>query len=511
MTMQEKTSQYFDQVAPRWDQIRNGYFSDELRKAAIAKAYLRPEMIVADIGAGTGFMSAGLVDLVNSVHLVDGSSAMLEEAKRNLGTASNVEYHLADGLALPFLDGYLDVVFANMYLHHCTDPLASINEMTRVLKPGGRLVITDMDAHKNEWLKTEMADTWLGFDRAQIREWFKAADLVNTIVDCTGQNCCASSKEDQTEKADISVFLATATRRIRMRDTVRAAYGARAEMSESCCGTAAKEDLPPAAGAKETQTGQPEEKSSCCSGSHAIPVEDITFLTGYSEDDVAGVPKEAEEISLGCGNPTALANLQPGETVLDIGSGGGIDTFIAAKKVGSSGYVIGVDMTPAMLNRARSAAQCSYISNVEFRYGHAESLPVENESVDVIISNCVINLCEDKGVVFNEAFRTLKPGGRLEISDMVTSRALSVAERMNVMEWAECVSGALPETEYLDLIAQAGFENIGVRRSATAGEMNGVRVYSAIVSARKPVVSKTTPDNVVKQSSGCGCKSGCCN
>jgi arsenite methyltransferase len=170
-----------------------------------------------------------------------------------------------------------------------------------------------------------------------------------------------------------------------------------------------------------------------------------------------------------------------------------------------------VDMTPAMLNRARSAAQCSYISNVEFRYGHAESLPVENESVDVIISNCVINLCEDKGLVFNEAFRTMRPGGRLEISDMVTSRALFVAERMNVMEWAECVSGALPEKEYLDLIAQAGFENISVRRSATAGEMNGVRVYSAIVSARKPGDSKPASENVVRKSSECGCQSGCCN
>jgi SAM-dependent methyltransferase len=278
-------------------------------------------------------------------------------------------------------------------------------------------------------------------------------------------------------------------------------------MSGSCCGTGVKEDTSPDA----SQTDLPSEKSSCCSGSHALPVEDITFLTGYSKDDVAGIPPEAEEISLGCGNPTALANLQPGETVLDIGSGGGIDVFIAAKKVGSSGYVIGVDMTPAMLNRARSAAMKDNIANVEFRYGHAESLPVENETVDVIISNCVINLCEDKGLVFNEAFRTMRPGGRLEISDMVTSRALSVAERMNVMEWAECVSGALPEKEYLDLIAQAGFEKIGVRRSATAGEMNSVRVYSAIVSACKPGESKADPENVVMKSSGCGCKSGCCN
>lgn len=510
MTMPERTSQYFEQIAPRWDQVRSGYFSEEVRKKAIEMAYLRPEMIVADIGGGTGYMTAGLVDLVQTIHLVDGSSAMLEEAKQSLGTLSNVEFHLADGLALPFPDGTLDVVFANMYLHHCADPLASIREMVRILKPGGRLVITDMDAHKNEWLRTEMSDTWLGFDRLQVREWFKAADLVNTIVDCAGQNCCASPKDEQAEKAEISVFLATATRRIRMRDTVRAAYGARAEMSGSCCGAGAKEDSSKVEASGSAQTPQILEKTSCCSGSQSSSVEDLTFITGYSQDEIAGVPSEAEEISLGCGNPTALAGLQPGETVLDIGSGGGIDAFIAAKKVGSSGYVIGVDMTPAMLNRARASAIKANISNVEFRYGQAESLLVDDNSVDVVISNCVINLCEDKGLVFNEAYRTLGPGGRLEISDMVTSRALSVAERLNVMEWAECVSGALPEKEYLDLIAQAGFEDIAVRRSETAGEMNGVRVYSAIVSARKPGVKKTTPNNVLKQSSGCGCKPGCC-
>lgn len=511
MVMPEKTSQYFQQVASRWDQLRGGYFSEEVRKAAIEKAYLRPEMVVADIGAGTGFLAAGLVDLVSKVHLVDGSSAMLEEAKRNLGNAANVEYHQADGLELPFTDESLDVVFANMYLHHCAQPGESIQEMVRVLKPGGRLVITDMDAHKNDWFKTEMADTWLGFDRNQIREWFKAADMVNFIVDCTGQNCCTSSKENQDDKVDVSIFVATATRRIRMRDNVRAAYGARAEQAGNCCGGGVKDDDLKNEASDPTRKYQSVEKTSCCSGNQSSAVEDLTFLTGYSQEDVEGVPSEAEEISLGCGNPTALANLQPGETVLDIGSGGGIDAFIAAKTVGVNGYVIGVDMTPAMLNRARATAMKANISNVEFRYGHAESLPVDDNSVDVIISNCVINLCEDKGLVFKEAFRTMKPGGRLEISDMVTSRALSVAERLNVMEWAECVSGALPEKEYLDLIAFAGFENVSVKRSTTAGEMNGVSVYSAIVSAQKPGKSLKIKSDHESGSSGCGCSSGCCN
>ena len=507
MTMQGKASEYFHQVAGQWDQLRSGYFSEDVRNAAIERAYLLPEMAVADIGAGTGFMAAGLVELVHTVHLVDGSVAMLEEAKRNLSQVRNVEYHLADGLALPFKDGQLDVVFANMYLHHCVDPLASIQEMVRVLKPGGRLVITDMDSHNNEWFKSEMADEWLGFDRAVIRDWYKKADLVNTIVDCTGQNCCVSSETQQDKDVETSVFIATATRRIIMRDAVQAAYGARAETNDNCCGKTSEEGNTELNPSNALQNQAPA-KSSCCSGSQQV--EDIKFLTGYSQEDTAGVPKEAEEISLGCGNPTAMANLRPDEMVLDIGSGGGIDAFIAAKKVGSNGYVIGVDMTPAMLNRARSAAMRANISNVEFRYGFAESIPVEDNSVDVIISNCVINLCEDKGLVFKEAYRTLKPGGRLEISDMVTNRALSVDERMKAFEWAECISGALPEKEYLDLITEAGFNGISITRSDSSGEMNGVRVYSAIVSAHKPGVRKMQINKAENVSPACGCKSGCC-
>lgn len=507
MTMQGKTSEYFQQIAGQWDKIRSGYFSEDVRKAAIERAYLRPEMVVADIGAGTGFISTGLVDLVKTVHLVDGSAAMLDEAKRILSQTKNVEYHLADGLALPFRDGQLDVVFANMYLHHCVDPLVSIVEMVRVLKPGGRLVITDMDEHNNEWFKSEMADEWLGFDRDLIRNWFNKADLVNTVVDCTGQNCCASSESHQGTTAETSVFVATATRRIIMREAVQAAYAARAESNDTDRETPDIE-IKSVKNQAETSQSQTPVKSSCCSGNSQV--DEVQFLTGYSKEDINGVPAEAEEISLGCGNPTAMANLKPGEIVLDIGSGGGIDAFIAAKKVGSNGYVIGVDMTPAMLNRARASAMKANISNVEFRYGHAESIPVEDYSIDVIISNCVINLCEDKGLVFKEAFRTLKPGGRLEISDMVTSRPLSVSERMKAFEWAECISGALPEKEYLDLIAEAGFENLRIARSTSSGEMDGVSVYSAIVSAYKPGPSKAQTNPTESGLSGCGCKSGCC-
>ncbi len=162
-----------------------------MRDAALARAYLRPEMVVADVGAGTGFLSAGLAPLVRQVHVIDGSEAMLEVARHNLQEFTNLIYKRADGLALPLPDESLDAAFANMYLHHTPDPAAAIREMARVLRPGGRLVLTDMDAHAYEWFKAEMADVWLGFEREQVREWFEAAGLVNVIVDCTGQSCCA--------------------------------------------------------------------------------------------------------------------------------------------------------------------------------------------------------------------------------------------------------------------------------------------------------------------------------
>jgi ubiquinone/menaquinone biosynthesis C-methylase UbiE len=211
----------------------------------------------------------------------------------------------------------------------------------------------------------------------------------------------------------------------------------------------------------------------------------VIFTTAYSQEEHAAVPAEADEISLGCGNPIALAAMRPGEVVLDIGSGGGMDAFLASKRVGPTGKVIGVDMTPAMLQRARAAAAKAGITNVEFHFGKAETLPVPDASVDVIISNCVINLCEDKGLVFREAFRVLKPGGRLEVSDMVTGGGLPLEARQDAGEWAGCISGALPEQEYLDLIAQAGFSNVKARRSISGGELAGVPVYSVIASGRK--------------------------
>lgn len=467
MTITNPSAEYFDRVADRWDSLRTGYFTEAVRTAALARAYLHLEMVVADVGAGTGFLSAGLAPLVRRVHVIDGAQAMLDVARKNLAAFGNLEFHQADGLSLPLPDASLDAAFANMYLHHCPDPLAAIEEMARTLRPGGRLVLTDMDAHDHAWFKEEMADVWLGFDREQLRAWFEQAGLVNVIVDCTGEACQAEGQGEAQPPAAISIFVATGTKRVRAREAVQAAYAARALSAECGCGDA-----------------------SCCMPG-TIALDDITaggvsFDGGYSPDETASIPSEAAEISLGCGNPTAMANLRPGEAVLDIGSGGGIDAFLAAQRVGPTGRVLGVDMTPAMLQRARRAAEAGGFANVTFRHGYAEALPAEDASIDVILSNCVINLAEDKAAVFAEAFRVLRPGGRLEVNDMVFGGAVLPSLRTSAEGWSECISGALPEAEYLDLVKQAGFVDVTARRSTSAGETGGVPVYSVQVSGKKP-------------------------
>ena len=200
----------------------------------------------------------------------------------------------------------------------------------------------------------------------------------------------------------------------------------------------------------------------CCScGSADTQARTVSADIGYSDAEMDAVPDGAN-LGLGCGNPTALAALKEGETVLDLGSGAGFDCFLAAKAVGESGRVIGVDMTPAMLQRARANAEKGGFHNVEFREGHIESLPLEDDGIDTIISNCVINLSPDKPQVFREAYRVLKPGGRIFVSDIVLLRPLPGFIRRSMALYAACIAGALPKAAYLDAIEQAGFTGIDV-------------------------------------------------
>jgi arsenite methyltransferase len=202
------------------------------------------------------------------------------------------------------------------------------------------------------------------------------------------------------------------------------------------------------------------EKCGCGCGS------EVSESVGYSKAELESVPMEAD-MNLGCGNPVALASLKEGEIVIDLGAGGGLDCFLAAKKVGPNGRVIGVDMTPEMLDKARANCRKGGYKNVEFRLGEIENLPVADNTADVIISNCVINLSPEKQRVFKEAFRALKPGGRLMISDMVLLQDIPEAVKNNVLAYIGCISGAEMKSTYIQMIKKAGFNEIKIVEETT--------------------------------------------
>jgi arsenite methyltransferase len=218
---------------------------------------------------------------------------------------------------------------------------------------------------------------------------------------------------------------------------VRERYGNIAKQSSLCCGPA----------------------KSCCGSTDSA--QNISGSIGYSEEELKAVP-EGANLGLGCGNPIALASLKKGEVVLDLGSGAGFDCFLAARQVGSTGKVIGVDMTAEMLERARENARKGHFDNVEFRLGEIENLPVGDNQVDIIISNCVINLSPNKKRVFQEAFRVLKPGGRLMVSDIVLLKDLRGEIKNSVAAYVGCIAGATTKKEYLETIETARFEGIKV-------------------------------------------------
>jgi ubiquinone/menaquinone biosynthesis C-methylase UbiE len=210
---------------------------------------------------------------------------------------------------------------------------------------------------------------------------------------------------------------------------------------------------------------------SCCGPENQVVEvpkagEDVSLNLGYNIEDLADIPDGAD-LGLGCGNPTALASLVEGEIVLDLGSGAGIDCFIAAKKVGKTGKVIGVDMTAGMIQKARENAIKGHHDNVEFRLGEIEYLPVADSSVDVVISNCVINLVPDKTKVFKESFRVLKPGGRVMISDIVLLKELPKPLSESIEAYTGCISGAISKEKYLDIIRETGFSEIEIVKENT--------------------------------------------
>jgi len=227
----------------------------------------------------------------------------------------------------------------------------------------------------------------------------------------------------------------------------------------------------------------PEPAAASCCGDTGSDVEITNIAKLYAQGEVADLPSTVTDVAFGCGNPTAIAALKPGQTVLDLGSGGGIDCFLAAKMVGPAGKVFGVDMTPEMITLANRNAVKVGSTNVEFRFGQIENLPIDSDTVDVIISNCVINLSPDKGAVFREAFRVLKPGGRLQVSDIVWKKPVPEAVKGDMEAWAGCIAGALLESDYLDKIRAAGFTDV---TSDATEYPDGRGIASAAVVAVKP-------------------------
>ncbi len=231
------------------------------------------------------------------------------------------------------------------------------------------------------------------------------------------------------------------------------------------------------------------EQASCCGS-----IDDSAITSSlYSTDELQHLPREAVIASLGCGNPVAVADLAAGEVVLDLGSGGGIDVLLSARRVGPTGKAYGLDMTEEMLDLARQNATTAGVSNVEFLRGEIESIPLPTDTIDVIISNCVVNLSPDKDAVLRETFRVLKPGGRIAISDIVTKDELPASVRDNMAAWTGCIAGALGDTEYRKKLAAAGFEDIDIEsfREYMKGDAGlegaeGTGIFSAVVRARKP-------------------------
>jgi SAM-dependent methyltransferase len=270
-----------------------------------------------------------------------------------------------------------------------------------------------------------------------------------------------------------------------IRQNVRNSYNEVAEASNSgdCCG----------------------EQSSCCGVSSDAAINTlVSTRMGYSAVDLDSVP-EGADMGLGCGNPRAIASIRPGETVLDLGSGGGFDCFLAAAETGEGGLVIGVDMTPAMVSKARSNADKGDYAHVEFRLGEIEYLPVANDSVDVIISNCVINLSPDKKRVFSEAFRVLKNGGRLAISDVVASTELPQEIRDDLQLYSGCMAGASHIDELEQILADSGFTDIRIAPKDESKEF--IKDWAPKRGVEDYVVSATI--EAVKPGDGC-CETGCC-
>lgn len=423
-------------------------------------AEINPNTIVGIIGSSTGSLPLFVASHAKKVIGVDLSKESLNFAKRRTNQlgVTNIEYKKGDAEALPLEENSIDVALSDCVINLVPDKQKAFEEIYRTLKPGGSLVIAD-PVRKKPFAKItnepvggciagtvakedyEEMLTKAGFDRIEITN---ITDLARKVF---------VGHEDKFDKYSLDYVIIKATKpeepisrsSDEVKEKVRERYGKIAQEELGCsCGS---------------------------SYSASSGVEDYTKKIGYKEEELPSVP-EGANLGLGCGNPVALASLKEGDVVLDLGSGAGFDAFLAAQRVGKSGKVIGVDMTPEMIKKAKENAKKGSFVNVEFRLGEIENLPVADNSVDVVISNCVINLSPAKDRVFKEACRVLKRGGRLMVSDIVLEHPLPIDIKDDIEAYVGCIAGASLKQDYLNFIKNAGFKKVNSRSSNLPFEDN---------------------------------------
>lgn len=482
--IKEKVEKHYDE--------RVAQFSDEM--LALKEKRMRPlyekvwefaeidhQTIVGIVGSSTGSMPLFIAPQAKRVIGIDLSKESLsfaERRTRQMGV-TNIEYKKGDAEALPLEDNSVDVVLSDCVINLVPDKQKAFDEIYRVLKADGSLVMADPVRKKP--LEETSDELFTGciagaVAKEDYRRMLEKAGFENIeITDIT--NLARKIFADHEEKFDEYGldYVIIKTRKPaelsrandgKIKKIVREGYARIAKQDHSCCAPA----------------------NPCCGGS----AEEIGKKIGYAEEDLKAVP-EGANLGLGCGNPVALASLKRGEVVLDLGSGAGFDCFLAANKVGRKGRVMGVDMTPEMIERARENARKGNYGNVEFRLGEIENLPAADNSVDAIISNCVINLSPDKERVFREAFRVLKPGGRLMVSDMVLLRELPDFVKQSIEAYIGCISGAIMRDEYIGAIKKAGFQQVRI-----VDENSYPIEYAVNDPAAKAIVenSKISPENL---------------
>ena len=466
-----------------------------------ALADLKPGETVLDLGSGAGidvFLAAKKVGERGRVIGVDMTEDMI--ARGNALAAKhgyrNVEFRLGEIEHLPLDSDSVDIIISNCVINLTPDKVASYREAWRVLKPGGRILISDLvtAGELPEDVRRSVAEWANCIAGAMEREAYLAA------IREAGFGEVAVVSECPYEFAGMDERLKGRIISVKVRALKKAGLEPRA----------VKEAV------RERYAKIARGEATCCGGSCGLNSVEQARKMGYSDEELASVPP-LSILGLGCGNPLALADPREGEVVLDLGSGAGIDAFLAAKKVGPKGKVIGVDMVEEMVAKGLDLAASGGYSNIEFRLGEIERLPVESASVDLIISNCVINLCPDKPAAYREAHRVLKPGGRMLISDLVTTGPLPADLQDNLNAWADCTGGVLPRGEYLAAIEEAGFGEVEVvaenvhskpwHDPRLAGKLVSLKIKAVKQERKESPMSKTVSVKVLDLPGGGG---GCC-